>query len=105
MYVSQYISKVLGIDIYFAWGLKEILRYTKINIWSEERSTYKGKFKLMLSIQSKSRAEYGVEKQTMRLLRDMEEFLAVAPKFLGQDIMDKEINIHTYLQRSFLSKL
>jgi len=40
--------------------------------------------------QSKSRAEYGVEKQTMRLLRDMEEFLAVAPKFLGQDIMDKE---------------
>lgn len=40
--------------------------------------------------QSKSRVEYGVEKQTMRLIRDMEEFLASVPKFLGQEMLNKD---------------
>merc|ERR1719389_1564407 len=39
---------------------------------------------------SKSRAEYGEEKKVARLIADMDEFLQVAPKFLGTDILVKE---------------
>eukprot|EP00092_Neocalanus_flemingeri_P038095 GFUD01041465.1.p1 GENE.GFUD01041465.1~~GFUD01041465.1.p1 ORF type:complete len:1997 (+),score=598.99 GFUD01041465.1:524-6514(+) len=39
---------------------------------------------------SKSRAEYGEEKKISRLIADMDEFLQVAPKFLGSDILVKE---------------
>merc|ERR1712013_767974 len=39
---------------------------------------------------SKSRSEYGEEKKISRLISDMDEFLQVAPKFLGSDILIKE---------------
>merc|ERR1712179_628718 len=39
---------------------------------------------------SKSRSEYGEEKKISRLIADMDEFLQVAPKFLGSDILIKE---------------
>merc|ERR1712198_584257 len=39
---------------------------------------------------SKSRAEYGEEKKVARLIADMDEFLGVLPKFLGNDILVKE---------------
>jgi len=39
---------------------------------------------------SKSRSEYGEEKKISRLIADMDEFLQVAPKFLGSDILVKE---------------
>merc|ERR1712038_1756549 len=39
---------------------------------------------------SKSRAEYGEEKKVSRLIADMDEFLQVVPKFLGNDILVKE---------------
>ena len=42
------------------------------------------------SLQSKSRSEYGEEKKISRLIADMDEFLQVAPKFLGSDILIKE---------------
>merc|ERR1712002_1364268 len=38
----------------------------------------------------KSRSEYGEEKKISRLIADMDEFLQVAPKFLGSDILVKE---------------
>merc|ERR1712002_124980 len=38
----------------------------------------------------KSRSEYGEEKKISRLIADMDEFLQVAPKFLGSDILIKE---------------
>merc|ERR1712025_683618 len=37
-----------------------------------------------------SRSEYGEEKKISRLIADMDEFLQVAPKFLGSDILVKE---------------
>merc|ERR1712025_805925 len=39
---------------------------------------------------SKSRSEQGEEKKISRLIADMDEFLQVAPKFLGSDILIKE---------------
>jgi len=41
-------------------------------------------------VQSKSRSEYGEEKKIQRLISDMDEFLTAAPKYLGNDIMEKE---------------
>ena len=40
--------------------------------------------------QSKTRSEYGEEKKIQRLISDMDEFLGVLPKFLGNDILVKE---------------
>merc|ERR1712083_54794 len=39
---------------------------------------------------SKTRSEYGEEKKIQRLISDMDEFLGVLPKFLGNDILVKE---------------
>jgi len=39
---------------------------------------------------SKSRSEYGEEKKFQRLIADMDEFINVIPKFLGDDILTKE---------------
>jgi len=41
-------------------------------------------------VQAKSRAEYGEEKKIARLISDMDEFISIIPKYLGDDIMHKE---------------
>ena len=41
-------------------------------------------------LQAKSRAEYGEEKKIARLISDMDEFISIIPKYLGDDIMHKE---------------
>merc|ERR1719150_1785285 len=41
-------------------------------------------------VQAKSRAEYGEEKKIARLISDMDEFMSIIPKYLGDDIMQKE---------------
>lgn len=64
----------MGAKIEFEICLKYVIYHTK-NIHS---------------LQSKSRSEYGEEKKISRLIADMDEFLQVAPKFLGSDILIKE---------------
>merc|ERR1719295_616114 len=47
-------------------------------------------FGMMLMNSAKSRAEYGEEKKIARLISDMDEFISIIPKYLGDDIMHKE---------------
>jgi len=64
--------------------------HAKLRTTNEKLRRDKDKSVDDVRITSKSRSEYGEEKKISRLIADMDEFLNIAPKFLGTDILVKE---------------
>jgi len=64
--------------------------HAKLRTTNEKLRRDKDKSVDDVRLPSKSRSEYGEEKKISRLIADMDEFLQVAPKFLGTDILVKE---------------
>merc|ERR1719384_2968698 len=64
--------------------------HAKLRTTNEKLRRDKDKSVDDVRLQGKSRSEYGEEKKIQRLISDMDEFLGVLPKFLGNDILVKE---------------
>jgi len=64
--------------------------HAKLRTTNEKLRRDKDKSVDDVRLASKTRSEYGEEKKIQRLISDMDEFLGVLPKFLGNDILVKE---------------
>merc|ERR1719347_2508872 len=64
--------------------------HAKLRTTNEKLRRDKDKSVDDVRLASKTRSEYGEDKKISRLIADMDEFLQVAPKFLGSDILIKE---------------
>merc|ERR1712242_490052 len=63
--------------------------HAKLRTTNEKLRRDKDKSVDDVRLASKTRSDYGEEKKISRLIADMDEFLQVAPKFLGSDILIK----------------
>merc|ERR1712002_966228 len=64
--------------------------HAKLRTTNEKLRRDKDKSVDDVRLASKTRSEYSEEKKIQRLISDMDEFLGVLPKFLGNDILVKE---------------
>merc|ERR1719192_628336 len=64
--------------------------HAKLRTTNEKLRRDQGKTEDVRSVSRKSRSETGEARKISRLITDMDDFLQVAPKFLGSDIMVKE---------------
>merc|ERR1712038_598711 len=64
--------------------------HAKMRTTNEKLRRDQGKTEDVRSVSRKSRSETGEARKISRLITDMDDFLQVAPKFLGSDIMVKD---------------
>merc|ERR1712038_1906067 len=64
--------------------------HAKLRTTNEKLRRDQGKTEDVRSVSRKSRSETGEARKISRLITDMDDFLQVAPKFLGSDIMVKD---------------